>query len=56
MRIKFKRNQSAIPLTLIHGQFIGKQTKNLEIRWCDDLLEAYDRAERIRDRYYKNGE
>lgn len=34
----------------------GKQTKNLEIRWCDDLLEAYDRAERIRDRYYKNGE
>ena len=34
----------------------GKQTKNLEIRWCDDLLEAYDRAEQIRDRYYKNGE
>lgn len=34
----------------------GKQTKNIEIRWCDDLLEAYDRAEQIRDRYYKNGE
>lgn len=43
-------------LTCFNKPCCGKQTKNLEIRWCDDLLEAYDRAERIRDRNYKNGE
>ena len=43
-------------LTCFNKDCRGITTKNLEIRWCDDLLEAYDRAEQIRDRYYKNGE
>lgn len=43
-------------LTCFNKECHGMITKNLEIRWCDDLLEAYDRAEQIRDRYYKNGE
>ena len=30
----------------------GQITKNLEVRWCDDLLDAYARAELIRSRYY----
>ena len=43
-------------LTCFTNNCRGMITKNLEIRWCDDLLEAYDIAEQLRDRYYKNGE
>ena len=31
-------------------------TKNLEIRWCDNILEARDKAEQIREKYYPDGE
>lgn len=30
----------------------GQVTKNLEVRWCDDLLSAYDKAKTIRSQYY----
>lgn len=43
-------------LTCFNKKCRGMQTKNLEVRWCDDLLEAMDKAEQIRGKYYKDGE
>ena len=28
--------------------------KNIEIRWCDDYLEVYDKALKLREQYYSN--
>ena len=30
----------------------GEITKNLEVRWCDDLSETFEKAEEIRKDYY----
>lgn len=43
-------------LTCFNKGCQGAITKNLEVRWCDDLLDAMDKAEKIRGKYYKNGE
>ena len=43
-------------LTCFNKSCNGTITKNLEVRWCDDLLEAMDKAERIRGKYYSDGE
>lgn len=31
---------------------LQEKTKNLEVRWCDDLNESKMRAKEIRDKYY----
>lgn len=31
-------------------------TKNLEVRWCDDYIEAYEIAEKLREEYYPETE
>lgn len=27
-------------------------TKNLEVRWCDDYLEVFEKAQEMREKYY----
>ena len=41
-------------LTCFNKPCCGKQTKNIEIRWCDDYLEVYDKALKSREQYYSN--
>ena len=43
-------------LTCFNKECHGMITKNLEIRWCDNILEARDKAEKIREKYYLDGE
>lgn len=43
-------------LTCFNKGCQGVITKNLEVRWCDDLLDAMDKAEKIRGKYYSDGE
>lgn len=43
-------------LTCFNKGCQGIQTKNLEVRWCDDFLEALDMAEQIRSKYYPETE
>lgn len=43
-------------LTCFNKGCKGAITKNMEVRWCDDLLDAMDKAEKIRGKYYKDGE
>lgn len=32
----------------------GEQTKNIEIRWCDDYSEVYNKALKLRKQYYSD--
>lgn len=43
-------------LTCFNKEYKGAITKNLEVRWCDDLVEAMNKADKIRSEYYKDGE
>ena len=43
-------------LTCFNKPCSGMITKNLEVRWNDDLSECYEKAEKIREKYYVDGE
>ena len=43
-------------LTCFNKLCSGMITKNLEVRWNDDLSECYEKAKKIKEKYYADGE
>lgn len=41
-------------LTCLNRGCNGSITKNLEIRYCDDFIEMYDRVDELHNKYYGN--